>query len=271
VSWLGPRIDVRPLFAEQHARLLALLRGLSASDWARPTACPGWTVHDIATHLLGDHVGRLSLYRDGFEALSPADGEPFPAFLHRINGEWVAAARRISPAVLLDLLAATGDQVVGLWRDADLDAPGWNVSWATGPDPAPVWLDAARDFSEFWTHQQQIAEACGVAGPSGLAVVLDIFMRALPWTLRDTDAAPGTALRMTVTGDAGGVWTVARDRSGWAFAEATTAAASITLDQDTAWRLCTRGISPEEAARRARVEGDGRLTDAALRIVSIVY
>jgi len=36
------------------------------------------------------------------------------------------------------------------------------VSWA-GPEPAPVWLDAARDFSEYWTHQQQICDATGQA------------------------------------------------------------------------------------------------------------
>jgi hypothetical protein len=32
------------------AAALALLHGLNAADWRRPTACTGWTVHDaVAT------------------------------------------------------------------------------------------------------------------------------------------------------------------------------------------------------------------------------
>ena len=55
-SWLGPPIDVRPLFAGQQAAFIALLRGLRPGQWARPTVCPGWDVKDIAAHVLGDHV-----------------------------------------------------------------------------------------------------------------------------------------------------------------------------------------------------------------------
>lgn len=32
---------------------LALLRSLDAGDWRRPTACTGWTVHDVVAHLVG--------------------------------------------------------------------------------------------------------------------------------------------------------------------------------------------------------------------------
>jgi uncharacterized protein (TIGR03083 family) len=274
-SWLGPPIDVRPLFAGQHTALLALLRDLSAADWSRPTACPGWTVHDVAGHVLGDHVGRLSIYRDGHHALHPRAGEPFPAFLHRINDEWVTAARRISPPLLIDLLAGVGEQIVELWRRADPDALAWDVSWA-GPDPAPVWLDAARDFTEYWTHHQQIAEATGRAGPTSpryLAPVLDTFLRALPHTLRALEPAEGTTVQVSVTGPAGGAWVATRTAERWTLTRGPhpDPDASIVLDPDTAWRLCTRGIPPERAAERAETRGDPRLTGAALQIVSIIY
>jgi uncharacterized protein (TIGR03083 family) len=275
VSWLGPHIDVRPLLAEQQSAFLALLRQLDDNDWARPTVCPGWTVHDVATHVLGGHIGRLSIYRDGFQPLHPADGEQFPAFLHRINDEWVAAARRISPALLIDLLSTVGDQIVQLWNSVDLDALGWDVSWA-GPGPAPVWLDAAREFTEYWTHHQQIAEASGRAGltqPEYLAPVLDTFMRALPHTLRDVDTAAGTTLQVAITGPAGGTWTCTRHTTQWAISRRPqpNPDASVVLDTDTAWRLCTRGISPDQAAQRAHTEGNHQLTDTALSIVSIIY
>lgn len=268
-SWLGPPIEVRPLFAEQQAVFLDLLRELGAEDWERPTVCPDWTVKDVAAHVLGDHIGRLSTH-----VLHPGQGEAFPAFINRINAEWVLGARRIGPALLIDLLAHAGDQVVQLWQNVDLEAVGLPVSWA-GPQPAPVWLDAARDFSEYWTHHQQIAEAAGrdgVTTPGYLGPVLDTFLRALPHTLRDVGPRDGTALEVTVTGPAGGTWTCRRDRGRWILDRRPhpNADARLTLDPDTTWRLCTRGITPAQAAARARTDGDAQLTDTALGIVSII-
>jgi hypothetical protein len=102
----------------------------------------------------------------------------------------VTAARRISPPLLVELLARTGEQILALWQTVDLDALGGSVWWA-GPEPAPVWLDAARDYTEYWTHHQQICEATGRAGlaqPEYLAPVLDTFLRALPHTMRGVTA-----------------------------------------------------------------------------------
>ncbi|HEX3202686.1 MAG TPA: hypothetical protein VHW42_12245 [Actinomycetes bacterium] len=51
------------------------------------------------------------------------------------------------------------------------------VSWV-GPDPAPNWLDVAREYSERWTHQQQIRDAAEIPGRDGPApaaqVTLDV-------------------------------------------------------------------------------------------------
>ncbi|GGU11265.1 maleylpyruvate isomerase N-terminal domain-containing protein [Actinomadura citrea] len=84
-SWLGTPINVRPVPAEQQVAFIDLLRRLDADEWAKPTICPGWSVKDVAVHVLGDHIGRLSIYRDGFHVLHPQDGEAFPTFLDRIN------------------------------------------------------------------------------------------------------------------------------------------------------------------------------------------
>ncbi|TDD81403.1 maleylpyruvate isomerase family mycothiol-dependent enzyme [Actinomadura darangshiensis] len=272
-AWLGPPIDVRPLFGEQQAAFIELLRGLGPDDWTRPTVCPGWSVHDVAAHVLGDHAGRLSMLRDGFVALRPGDGEAFPSFIDRINDEWVTAARRISPRLLVTLLSEAGDEVVEYWQTVDMEALGGSVSWA-GPEAHPVWLDAARDFSEYWTHQQQICDATGRAGLSDvryLEPVLDTFMRALPYTLRDVPAPEGTVLQVVVTGF--GAWVCVRGSERWALRRERyeDAAASVELSADTAWRLCTRGIAPEQAMEQALVRGDRALADTALRMVSIIH
>lgn len=274
-SWLGPPIDVRLLFAGQQAAFIDLLHGLGPAQWTQATACPGWDVKDLAAHVLGDHIGRLSRHRDGYPPPPPRDGEALPAFLDRFNSEWVTAARRISPQLLIEQLSITGTQVAEFWQAVDLGTLGEAVSWA-GPGPAPVWLDAARDFTEYWTHHQQICEATGqpaLTSPGSLGPVLDTFMRALPHTLRHVTAPDGTALQMTVTGPGGGQWTCTRSPDHWRLQHQPDPhpAARVELDPDTAWRLCTRGITPEQAAAKARIDGDQHLAEAALQIVSIIW
>ncbi|WP_131735848.1 maleylpyruvate isomerase family mycothiol-dependent enzyme [Actinomadura roseirufa] len=274
-SWLGPAIDVRPVLADQQAAFVDLLRGLGPDDWSRPTVCPGWSVKDVAAHVLGDHIGRLSIHRDGHHVLHPRDGEAFPRFLDRINDEWVIAVSRVSPLMLVELMAAFGTQIVEFWQTVDLDALGRPVSWA-GPEPHSQWLDVARDYTEYWTHHQQICDATGRPGltdPYYIGPVLDTFLRALPHTLRDVTAPPGTVLQVSVTTPGAGDWTCTRGPDRWRLDRRPhpRPTARLELDADTAWRLCTRGITPEQAGEHARIDGDRHLATAALQIVSIIW
>ncbi|MEU0489533.1 maleylpyruvate isomerase family mycothiol-dependent enzyme [Nocardiopsis sp. NPDC006139] len=271
---LGPEIDVRSLFPAERAALLSLLRSLEPGQW-RAEAVPAWSVRDLAAHLLGDDYGRLAGRRDGYrEGMAPAPGETVAEFIHRENARWVDGTRRISPAALVDTLELTGRWVADLWRDADPHAPSLGVDWA-GVVPAPTWFDCARDFTEYWTHRQQIRLAAGLAAdlaPEAAGPVLDTFLRALPHTLRGFGAEPGTRARVVVEGPAGGTWTVVRTGGGWAHdpSPGAPAAATVRLDADTAWRMCTRMIDPGEAAARGVLTGDRELAAACCRIVSIL-
>src|SRR5262249_58690825 len=124
--------------AGRRAASMDLRPGCGAPQWARPTACRGGDVKDVAAHVLGAHIGRLSRSRDGYPSPPPRDGEASPAFLDRINGEWVHAARRISPRLLIEQLSAVGNQVAEFWSAVDADALGEAVSWAWSA-PAPGW------------------------------------------------------------------------------------------------------------------------------------
>ncbi|WP_030678436.1 maleylpyruvate isomerase family mycothiol-dependent enzyme [Streptomyces sp. NRRL B-1347] len=275
LPWLGTPIDARPLFAAEHAALLATLRALEPADWGRE-AVPGWTVRDLAAHLVGDCYGRLARDRDHHEGgPRPAPGESLEAFIHRVNQEWVDAWARVSPAALTDTLDLVGAQVTRLFETADPDAASLGVSWA-GADPAPMWLDCAREFTEFWTHRQQLRHAVGRdsdSDPRFLGVVLDTFMRALPHTLRHTEAPAGTQVQVRVDGPSGGAWTATATGDRWSLAlpDAGRPAAVVVLDAEAAWRLCTRGTSPAAALAGARTSGDRRLVEAVGRIVSVVH
>ena len=261
------------LFAGERDALVEVLEGLETSQWQAPTACPGWTVKDIAAHVVGDDLGRLARTRDGFAGLEPRVDEGLADFIDRINDEWVIAARRMSPQLLVSCLRWTGPQIASMWRELAFDDLGEPVSWA-GAGPAPVWLDAARDFTEYWVHHQQIREAVGESPllvPHIAGVVVDTFLRALPQTLRAQERPVGTRLTVVVDGPGAGSRTVERDADGWGFALPEELADNVVrIDVDTAWRVCTRMIDPDTARDRAVITGDEALGHAALEIVSII-
>ncbi|MCX4572653.1 maleylpyruvate isomerase family mycothiol-dependent enzyme [Streptomyces sp. NBC_01571] len=271
-SWLGKPIDARPLFGPEPASLLDLLRGLRRNEWSR-AAVPGWTVRDLAAHILGDYHGRLGWSTESHQR-AKAVGETMEAFIRRVNQEWVDLHADHRPAELIEALELAGTEVARQFEGDDLDARGLGVSWA-GADPAPKWLDIAREFTEYWTHRQQIRHATGRdTDPETdvLSTVLDTFMRALPHTLRHTPAPAGTQLQMVIVEPAVGTWTVTAtaDRRSLAEAPRGRPAASVRLDAETAWRLCTRGIDPGTALARARISGERQIAEAACQIVSIV-
>ncbi|HAG98496.1 MAG TPA: hypothetical protein DCL75_06470, partial [Ktedonobacter sp.] len=152
---LGPVI-VLDLFPPERQLLLELLSELTEEDRHKPTVCTGWTVKDIALHLLGDDISRLSRKRDGFDYLNSM-GNPealdswdeLVSYINERNDVWVQATRRMSSQLLCRLLALTGEELHQYFASLDPYAIGDAVSWA-GPDPAPVWLDVAREYTERW-------------------------------------------------------------------------------------------------------------------------
>lgn len=264
------------LFPELHGALLTLLRGLSTNDWQRPTACAGWTVKDVAQHLLGDDIGKLSAARDGYRAgwFEVDSWEELVAAINTANEQWVRALTRISPQLLCEFLESTGNQVSAYFATLDPNATGGPVDWA-GPEPAPVWLDLAREYTERWHHQQHIRDAVGKPGmkePRYLTPVLDTFLRALPHTFRNVDAPDDTVIRIQISGDAGGNWFLHRGAERWqlyaAVDQQTTTMVAVV--QERAWRLFTRGLNSAELQSAVTIEGEERLGRHFLDAVSII-
>jgi uncharacterized protein (TIGR03083 family) len=273
-------ILVVDLFPEEREALLSLLSALRYDEWNKPTVCAGWSVKDIAGHLLGDDLGRLSRGRDSFgpAAFTPNGTRDFQEeilrFINRGNETWVEAVRRLSPRLLCDLLRVTGQETYGYFQSLNLFDTGEPVSWA-GPDPAPVWLDVAREYTERWHHQQQIRDAVdrpGLKEPRFFAPVLDTFVWALPHAFRRVKAPNGTHVKLVISGDAGGEWSLVREQQGWALVReaGTDLSAVVVMDQETAWRLFTKGISKDEAGVRATLSGDRTLASKVLDTVSII-
>jgi uncharacterized protein (TIGR03083 family) len=269
------------LFAAERAALLELLGDLSDNLWAAPTSCAGWSVKDLALHLLGDDVGRLSRGRDGFA--NPSFGGPnldlakwadLVTAINQQNDAWVAGTRRISPQLLIALLRFTGEETEVYFRSLDLMAIGQPVDWA-GSAPAPVWLDVAREYTERWVHQQHVRDAVGRPGlkePLWFAPVLETFVYALPRAFEDIETAADASVRLVISGDAGGRWVARKSGDAWTLAEDDdfVATASVTMDQEIAWRLFTKGIAKDDAMRASRIEGTPELGARVFETVSIL-
>jgi uncharacterized protein (TIGR03083 family) len=271
-------VAVTHLFPPERASLVELLGSLDAEQWRAPTVCPGWAVKDVALHLLGDDVGLLSRRRDGLlPAGMPAEPpawEALVASLDRLNQAWVEATRLISPRLLCELLTFTGEAAWRYLAGLDPFAAETRVSWA-GPDPAPNWLDVAREYSERWTHQQQIRDAVGRPGlrePAFMAPVLATFVHALPRAYAGVAAPPGTTVAVVIAGEPGGRWVLTRAPEGWRLTTGTARApaAQVTLEADTAWRRWTKGIGRDAAGAAASISGERSLGLPVLDAVAII-
>ena len=239
--------------------------------------CPGWRVHDVVAHVAHDYIRKLSGARDGQPMAGPRPGESLPAFLARVNQEFVDTAASWSPRVLIDLIGHLGPQLDELWAARDLDRLGMSVSWAAPDVPAPVWLDVAREYTESWVHQQQVRDAVGRPGaddardgrrgdrhvPAGGA----LHAAEAAGGGRHRGAHPGDRPgRRGLDGAAGrkgsGRWTAAqrprRPRR------------AVEISADGLWRVATRGITVDAALRQATITGDQALGAAVLSLVSII-
>ena len=266
------------LFPGLHAELMSLLRGFQPGDWNRPTVCAQWSVKDITAHLLDGNVRRLSFGRDGLTATPDVVISSYPdlvGYLNRLNAEWTAAARRLSPRVLIELLDFTSGPVHAFFQSLDPHALAlFSVAWA-GERASQNWFDIGREYTERWLHQQQIREAVGAEGLTArrwLHPTLDIFVRALPFTYQGVSASKGQAVRLTIEGEAGGVWTLVRGAGGWRILTGWEPgpAATVTLDQNAAWKLFSKGLDRESARRGIQIEGDPRLGEPVLGSLAVM-
>ena len=271
-------VDTRPLFRPLLAELLALLRGLDAAAWERPTVAGPWRVRDVAAHLLDGDLRKLAAYRD--DHVLPSDApiasdRDLARFVNALNAGGVAWARRLSPRLVTDLLAITGGWAATLLESLDPDAPArWPVSWA-GEAASANWMDTGREYTERWHHQMQIRDAVGaplLLASRWLRPLLELSVRALPVAYAPLDAPPGTTVTLEVMGETREAWTVVREDGRWAVRGGRPARpdAVVHASGDDAWRLFYNALPPDELARRLRVEGREGLVRPLLGARSIV-
>ena len=275
-----PPTDTRRFFRPVAAELVTLLRGLPAEAFDRPTVAGTWRVRDVVAHLVDISLRRLSFHRDGYPPPPPAQPprteREFVAFINGLNGQWVEAARRISPRLLTDLYEFAGAALADFTESFPDRGPAlFAVSWA-GEERSEGWFDLGREFTEHWHHQAQVRGAVAappLRDPAWLHAVLLIALRGLPHAYRDAAAAADRRSRSTspapraASGRCGEMTTVGA--SGLEKRAANPHGSSMS--DDTAWRLLFNALPLDSVDDSLLTRsGDAALFGPLLRARSVI-
>jgi uncharacterized protein (TIGR03083 family) len=269
--------DAVPLLRIIDKKLIDLLKSLSHDEWQRQTVAKLWKVKDVVAHLLDGNVRILSMLRDKHRAESPdiKSYQDLLDYLNGLNADWVKAMRRVSPEMLILLHEATGKEFCDYYASLNpLDTAQFSVAWA-GESESKNWMHIAREYTEKFLHQQQIRDAVGKPGimtREFFYPFIDILILALPYTYRDVAADNGTLLKLNVTGEIGGSWFLTRENNTWQLSKDNPKAptSEISINPDDAWKLFSKSIRPEQIKHKVSIEGNEKLGEIALTMVSVM-
>jgi len=236
-----------PLVAEQRAALLGVLGHLSAEDWTRPTVCEGWTVKDVAAHLVEGELLFGRLYRGELGELN-LDTQGGVDRWRRVDGETVRYSLWHHGQATQRVIDSRSDE-----------------SWRRMVSAAGLELQLRHalrlHFFELAVHSHDLTSAVGAPAAWGdrAAVAADYCIRAAPAAL----AGSGTDRGGSIVVRAGGLppRTLTSDDGGWRVLldEAAAGDAAWETDAETLVLATTRRIDAGEALARSKVDGDAML------------
>jgi uncharacterized protein (TIGR03083 family) len=185
---------------EQFDAILALTGDLDDGDWDRPTACPGWSVKDNVSHVVGTES--MLLGRDNPEVDLPDDLAHVRNDIGRFNEAWVQWYRPRPPAdVVADLRQVIDERRRAL---AGMDQAAFDQESFTPAGPDTYGRFMRIRVMDMWTHEQDIREAVGRPGHldgRAPATALDEVSAALGYVVGKKAAAPaGSTVRIELTG-----------------------------------------------------------------------
>jgi uncharacterized protein (TIGR03083 family) len=244
--------------AAEWAAIEDLLAGLDEAQWAAPTPCPGWSVHDVTSHIVGTELTLCG------EQPAPCP-EDVRARSHvrndigALNEAWVESLRADPPAGLLERLrAVTARRLAALtgMAEQDFHAP----SWTPAGQATYARFMQIRAF-DCWMHEQDIRDAAGQPGNEdgpGAALAVDEIALALGYLVgKRARATEGSSVTFDLTGPRPRqLHVMVAGRARLADELPGPATASIRLPLGTFTRLCGGRVRPEQVGDQVTVHGD---------------
>lgn len=233
----------------------ALLTSLTPEEWATQTECPGWTVQDNISHIIGTESMILGRQAPAHEpGTKPWVKNP----IGEGNEIHVDYRRSWAPdKVLGEYREVTSERIAALeaMSDDDLGAESWT----------PVGPGTVRDLvnvriMDCWVHEQDIRRAVGKPGGLEGPVAMHAFGRhsgAMGFVVGKKVGAPdGTTVVVDVTG-AGTIAVRVEGKRANALPEPPSDPdVRLTMDLETFNRLCCGRGDVSEVASGVKIEGD---------------
>jgi uncharacterized protein (TIGR03083 family) len=179
--------------------VVALAESLTPDEWDLPTACPGWTVKDNVSHVIG--VEAMLLGRPTPDVGLPDDLPHVRNDIGRVNEAWIESYRHRSTAdVLADLRGVIAERREAL--DA-MDQAAFDEDSFTPAGPDTYGRFMRIRVMDIWFHDQDIREAVGrpghVEGPAP-AAALDEIAHVIGYVVGKRAGAPaGSSVRFELT------------------------------------------------------------------------
>jgi len=274
-SWSERGQAATAALGETWASLAEVCHGLVSNEWALPTGCPGWTVQDQLSHLIG--VERMVMGQAAPAWDGPL-GEHVKNDFAAMNEPWVAL-RRAWPgdAVLAEFVEVVGLRLASLGELSDEEWAKVGFS-PVGEVPYARFMET-RVFDS-WVHEQDVRLALdrpggmdGAAAEAGLGEV----QKAMGFVVGKKAATPeGVVVRFVISPPqlAARLFSVGV-HGGRAGREADTAEASVTLTMSAVdfVRLgCGRLTSAQAlVAGSVDVQGDTELGRAVLDAMNFMF
>jgi uncharacterized protein (TIGR03083 family) len=185
--------------AETWTSLVDACLGLRPDQWRQPTACPGWSVQDQLSHLIGiERVLDGEAEPDWDEPAGNHVKNEFAAH----NEKWIAT-RRDQPgeAVRAEFVEVTDRRLAAL---GGLSDAAWARVGPTIVGEVPYAEFMKTRVFDSWVHEQDVRLALGRPGGSGGAasdIGLGQVQSAMGFVVGKKAGAPeGTVVRFSVTG-----------------------------------------------------------------------
>lgn len=197
-----PKDDVVPALIEQWRVIEGLLADAPASDWGRATCLPGWTVQDIAAHIIGTELILAGHQTpDAPESVTSADHVLNP--IGALNERWIESMR-----------ADTPEQMLARWSEV-LSARAATLAENTQEEfdaeaMTPVGQETFGRFVrvrafDCWYHELDLRDALDAPGFEGgprAELAFQEISGAIPLLVGKRAAAPdGARVRIELTGD----------------------------------------------------------------------
>ncbi|MDJ1131576.1 maleylpyruvate isomerase family mycothiol-dependent enzyme [Streptomyces iconiensis] len=264
---LQPYVDA---WTQSMEAISELITPLAEGEWNRATECPGWSVRDVVSHIIGLECELLG---------DPRPIHSLPRDIYHVRDE---QSRHME--VQVDVRRHhTGPEMTSefeytlIRRSRQLRnekrGPEDEVASVVPWEPKTVPLERQLMLRAFdvWVHEQDVRRALGKPGnldSAGAHVARDVLSSGLPKVVaKKAGAPPNSAVVFDIGGPVEFMRTVRVDKDGRGTVDGSPSlgpTAALALDWETYSRLACGRVRADAVADRIKTEGDTDLAAAIL-------